>query len=1011
MIFPLRKFVFALYVLLVAQTHYAMRAAEASNSAPTPFLIRSWQTEQGLPNNAVFAITQTHDNYLWLGTGSGLARFDGVNCRVFGLKDGLGSLQISALLEDRLGALWIGTAGGGLSRYVQGQIETFTLKDGLPGMSINALLEDGQGNIWVGTATGLSRWRAGKFESPFRNLSLTHIRDLAQDQQGGIWIATLYDGLRYVANGQVSTIPLPSQSQSLKKSLPDCLLVDHQNTLWVGMHDGTVLNLLTNHWTCFGAAENLPQFYINRLAETADGILWAGSWEDGLHYFANGKFKALRKSDGLSDDAIRSLFVDHEQNLWVGTRTGGLNRLSPKKISVQHVAQDSIEALPYSLAQTTNGELWAGTFGQGLFRWNGARFERFLIEPSVDFHRFVEALLASKDGSLWWGVSACLYQFKAGQVATRYEEKWLSGDRVLSLCDDRNGGIWVGTYNGQLRLLQADQFLAIPGLPGNPVTALTQEANGALWIGTDGGGLIRWDQGKLSVLTLKDGLPSNLIRALFLDADGTLWIGTDGGGLAHWTHGRLTTFTSEQGLPSDHILQITDDNYGCLWLGSDCGVWQINKQALSSTPQNKTVSVHPLVFGYSEGMPTEQCVGNFGAALKTATGKLYFATEKGIVVIDPQPLANLTVPPCVILEDVWVDEHKWKAPNGPTVQTARAKNETAKILPGNHSFNFYYTALDFSAPERIQFKYRLEGLSPAWTEVGKVRVARYSYLPPGQYRFQVTACGGDGQWNPVGADFAFVVLPHFWQTDWFIALSLLALCTGIGVSIRQLERRRYRARLKRLELEQATERERARIARDIHDELGSSLTHISMLSHFELSPDNSLDQLKKRLEKISNFAVRTARVLDEIVWAVNPRNDSLRSLLEYLTQFAREQFEDTSIRCRFEIADDLPEVLLTPEIRHHIFLTVKEAFNNSLKHARATEVSLNAKMRGTQIKISVWDNGTGFDPDLVQTKKRSGLANMRHRVENLGGQFALETAVNEGTLIQLMIDLPALSKS
>lgn len=1017
MILRLRQFGLALYFILVGNMLFPVVAQESANPADASFLIRSWQTEQGLPNNTVSAIAQTRDGYLWLGTGEGLARFDGVNCRVLGVKDGLESLRISALLEDRQGTLWIGTAGGGLSRYVHGAIETLTLKDGLAGMSINALLEDTNGDVWIGTPTGLNRWRNGRFESPIKDLSSIHIRDLAKDQQGGIWIATLYDGLWYFQNGQILKINIPAEF-TLNDKIPDCLLVDSKNALWVGMHDGAVLCHDQEQWVRYGVEAGSPQFYITRLAETADGTIWAGSWKEGLYYFRNGRFNAVRKGSGLSDDDICSLCVDRAQHLWVGTRTGGLNCISPKKLSVYQLLPGSIECVPNSLAQTTDGELWVGVFGQGLFHWRGGQFEQFLKKPPISNHLFVESLLAAKDGSLWWGVSAVLYQWKDGKLASAYEAAWMKGDRILSLCENSSGGIWVGTFNGQLQLLQQEQFIPVNGLPGNPVTALAQETDGTLWIGTDGGGLARLRNGKLSVLTVKDGLRSNLIRALFLDSEGTLWIGTDGGGLGRWSNGRLVTYTAEQGLISDTILQILEDDDGCLWLGSNRGVWRVSKLALNNVAKDQTASVHPLAFGYSEGMPSEQCVGNFGAALKTRAGELCFSTEKGIVVIDPQRQSHKVVLPMVLLEDVLVDGQKLDALHpAPKVAglrgstTSNGADEISEIAPGKHSFDFYYTGLSFDAPEKIQFKCRLEGLDSDWTDAGRVRVARYSYIPPGRYRFQVTACNSDGQWNAPGAEFSFIILPHYWQTTWFLVSSLVMLLGLVGGGIRYFERRRYRARVRRLELEQAMERERARIARDLHDELGASLTHISMLSHSERSRDNNADQLKKRVGKILDFSLRTARSLDEIVWAVNPRNDSLRSLLEYLTQFARELFEDTGINCRFQIPDDLPQAPLPPEMRHNIFLVAKEALNNSLKHARATEVSLDAKTQGPQIEISIQDNGTGFDLGAMQTRsKRSGLKNMRERTESLGGQLRVATATGKGTTVKLTINLPALSK-
>ncbi len=987
------------------------KAQEISNLPAAPFFIRSWQNQQGLPNNTVNAVAQTRDGYLWLGTDAGLARFDGEHCRVLGLPEGLGSLQISALLEDHRGALWIGTAGGGLSRLMNGVIETFTTKDGLAGNSIQALIEAGSGEVWAGTPTGLSRWHDGRFEPLASSLGSMYVTDLARDQQGDIWVATLHNGLLRFSAANTFTNSRPTGALRLVNFSPRCVLVDNQNRVWVGARDKCVYCLDQGNWTRFGTNDGLPEIVLNRLAQTPDGTIWAASINEGLHYVRAGRFHALQRKDGLSDDAILSLFCDG-QFLWAGTQSGGLCRIGPKKLSVYHPMAGLSECQLRSLAETTNGEIWLGTYGQGLYHWQAGQIEQLPGTPWQD-HVIVEALLGGRDGSLWWGAGPGLYQWQDGKLLSRYDERLLAGDRIWCLCEDRNEGLWFGTYNGQLQFLKQKKFTAIKGLPARPVTALAQAPDGTLWIGSLGGGLGRWQNGRLTLLTTKDGLQSDLVRALLLDADGTLWIGTDGGGLNRWSQGQMHNFTTEQGLPDNSVLQILEDDDGNLWLGGNHGICRVSKRVLNDVAAGRTVSLHLMNCGMSEGMASEQCVGNFGAALKTRSGQLCFATAKGIVVIDPRQPTHVATLPVAAMEDVFVDKQLLKNPPAtmplPAAPTqGKAFNGAATIPAGRHSFDFHFTGIAFDAPEKIQFRYWLEGLDSGWTEWGDIRVAHYSYVPPGTYRFHVQASNLNGQWNEPGTGMALVVLPYFWQTLWFQVLSVVGMVGLIAAGIRLVERRRYRARLKRIEQEQTMERERVRIARDLHDELGSSLTYISMsITDIGQSKENSAEQLKARVEQISNFAVRTARALDEIVWAVNPRNDSLRSLVEYLTQLARELFENTEAHCRFQIADNLPEVPLPPEMRHHLFLVVKEALNNALKYAHATEISLSAKTIGQQFEICLHDNGDGFDLATVSERnERNGLDNMRHRIEALGGRFSIQTKPGQGTTIKLTVAYP-----
>ena len=992
-------------------------AAERVPQTDAPFLFRAWRTEDGLPHNSVNAITQTRDGYLWLGTDQGLARFDGVHCRTFGLADGLRSLQISALLEDSQGALWVGTFGGGLSRIANGTVKTFTTANSLAGDTVNALLEDDLGVLWIGTATGLSRWQNGAFLPAITNAPGDRfIRALAKEPGGAVWIAMLDDGLSCCRDGRFAIVRGPTNAPIIRAY---SLLVDASGTLWASLRAGGILRRDTNTWTQFGPAQGMPSVFINSLAQSPDGTIWAGSLDEGLYYLRTsekqeaesskqkyaggraGQFVALRETDGLASDAIRSLYVDREQNLWVGTRAGGLNRLTPRKLSTIWVLEGTAERLPIALAQTADGELWVGTSGRGLFRWHGRQFEQFLRGPPIESHQFVEALLGTRDGALWWGAGPALFEWRDGHLAAAYALlPWLRRDRVLALCEDGQGGLWIGTHNGQLQHLRNGEFHPVRGLPAKPVSALAQQPDGTLWIGTLGAGLIRRQAESTSTFTSTNGLPSDLIRTLLLDRQGTLWIGTVGGGLSRWQAGHLDSFAAAQGLLDDSIAQIVDDDAGNLWLGCNRGIQRVSKQALADVAAKKISVVHPFVFGRREGMLSEQCVGGFGAALKLHSGELCFATARGIVVIDPHGQTGNAPPPAVLLQAVLIDG---KAQRG-NFQAPGRSADVPRIPPGKQRFEFHYTGLSFGAPDRVRFKYQLEGLDPDWVQAEESRSAIYAHVPPGQYRFKVIACNSDGLWNEVGATAAFIVLPHVWQRGWFIGLGALGFVGLTAGVIRGLERRRYHRRLRRLEFERAMDHERARIARDLHDELGSSLTRISLLSDLASVRDGSPDQLKAQVRKISDFAVRTTQALDQIVWAVNPRNDSLRSLLEYLTQLGRELFEDTPINCRFQIPDNLPDFPLPPEMRHNVFLVVKEAFNNALKHSKARVVSLQAQANQSQIEIVVVDDGAGFDLGVGESKnQRSGLRNMRERIESLGGRCEIETGLGRGTRVTLLL--------
>lgn len=417
-------------------------------------------------------------------------------------------------------------------------------------------------------------------------------------------------------------------------------------------------------------------------------------------------------------------------------------------------------------------------------------------------------------------------------------------------------------------------------------------------------------------------------------------------------------------------------------------------------------------------MLSEECTsGFFPAGLKTKSGLLWFSTLKGVVVVDPHPNTAPAPPPAVLIEEVLLDRNPapgWLAQS--TTTASRKEESTApgkepnvlRIPPGRHMLELRYTGLSFTAPDRIRFRYQLEGMDSDWVEAGGRRTAFYSYVPPGDYKFRVVACNADGVWNQAGAGLAFIATPFFWQTWWFIGSAALGLLISVGGMVRAVEKRKIQRRMRRMEQEQALQRERPRIAEDLHDDLGSSLARISLLSGLVTADSHHSGQVKLHAKKISQSANETVRALEEIVWAVRPGSDSLQSLVEYITHFANELFADATTRCRLDLPHDLPTPTLPPEMRHNIFLIIKEALTNVFRHASAEKVQVRAKATATSLEITVQDNGKGFVPPSDSADPgRHGLSNMRRRAQAINGILTTQTSLGEGTTIRLEVEFPA----
>jgi ligand-binding sensor domain-containing protein/signal transduction histidine kinase len=969
-------------------------------------VVRSWGTESGLPQNTVNTITQTRDGYLWLGTRDGLARFDGVRFTVFGLRDALPALEVRALKEDRNGTLWIGTSGG-LCRFRNGVVEAMTLPLRKPGSdTVTALEEDDQGRLWIGTRAGVSLWQNGRFADPSLLAALEDapVSSLLRDRHGSVWIATATRGLFEFSGERLRLEPGPADIEHISAY---CLLNDREDRLWAAIGNGIVLCRRNGEWGRYTMTNGLPLAYISSMAEGPDGSIWAGSLDDGLYRLKGDEFVPFREEDGLSGNAIRSLQFDGEGNLWAGTRASGLNRLSERTVLPIGVAQGLTNDFARGVAQTPDGTLWVGTTGGGLYHGGPDRFSRFVPPSPADAYVFLDALLVDHNGTLWWGAARALFGTRDGEMTSLHTNNlpWLRSAAVTALCDDQHGGLWIGTSEGQLLRHHDGQFEEFPHRRGRgSITALALPSDGALWVGSEAGGLWRIRGPEDPILGVTNGLSSQIIRTLRLDDDGSLWIGTGGGGLNLWRKGTLTAFTAQQGLGVDTVSQIVDDKMGNLWLGSNRGIWRVRRLDLEALIEGRTGFVHPRVFGRSDGMPVEECSTGFSpAGLRLQSGDLCFSTVKGLVLIDPsRDETNAPAP------QVWLEETLL---NGllQTMQTPepndghRSSTSALTVPAGDRELEFHFTGISFSAPEKIRFRYRMEGIDRNWIEAGTRRTAFYHSLPPGRFIFRVTAANGDDVWDSVGYTLELTIEPRLWEESWF---QIVAAFGGIGLIVgiaRLFERRRYHRRLTLLETQNAVERERLRISQDMHDDIGGILTQVTLLSELGQSEAEAHHETSSVFERIGHQTRAAVQGMDEIIWATNPKNDNLASFTEYVCRFADEWFEPSPIRCWQEVPTDLPALPLRADVRHNVFLALKEAINNILKHSGATEVWLRLALEGSTVRLVVEDNGQGL-PAVAQGRKGNGLGNMSTRLRECGGSADIADTGN-GTRVELVFPL------
>jgi ligand-binding sensor domain-containing protein/signal transduction histidine kinase/CheY-like chemotaxis protein len=800
----------ACYLFALLWTTSAFAATSPKKVAQ--YNLRAWRSEEGLPQNSVNSILQTSDGYIWLATFGGLTRFNGITFQVFGSGQGLKSNRIWSLTETDDGTLWIVTDDGGLSQYKQGEFRTLTGEDGLPNRGVQSVYEDSKGNLWICTRQGLIRWKDGQAISytTANGLSSNNIHCVLEDRKGNLWIGT-WDGGLAKLSGEKFTIY--AKKEGLPNPVIKNLLEDRDGHLWVGTHGG-ICRFKDGVFTSYTVKQGLTDNYIGSLLQDKNGNIWIGT-PKGLNRLKDGIITPYTVADGLTDNAINSLYEDKEGNLWIGTNVGGLNQLRIGNLT----AYGQEEGLPANsivpIIEDKEGAFWIGSNCDGLIKFQSGIFTPYTKKEELP-NSCVWSLHQDRRGSLWIGTfGRGLVQFKDGEFVTYLAKDGLSSNVVFSIYEDRTDALWVGTDDGLNRFKDGkfNVYRVKDGLVNERVHYITEDRQGSLFIGTEGG-FSRFKDEKFSNYTVKDGLSNNYVRDVYEDRDGTLWIGTYGGGLNRFKDGKFIHYTVNNGLFDDIVSRILEDEADNLWMTGNKGIYRVSRKELNDFADGKLPSITSISFGVLDGMKNNECNGGGQpAGWKSREGKLWFPTLKGIVVIDPKNINP--IPPPVVIEKVLVNK------------TLVDLNKNVEILPVYGDLEIHYTGLSFVAPEKVRFKYKLEGFDKGWVDAGPRRVAYYTNIPPGQYSFQVIASNNDGIWNETGTSFEVYLKPRFYQTYPFYVLCVLTVVlSGIGL---------HRLRIKKLEARQkeltslVEERTRAEAAlRENHRYLEEALHQLGM---------------------------------------------------------------------------------------------------------------------------------------------------------------------------------------
>jgi signal transduction histidine kinase/ligand-binding sensor domain-containing protein len=976
-------------------------------AAAPNYFTRTWQVENGLPQNKVTAVTQTHDGYLWLGTYGGLARFDGVQFKVFDDNNtpALHGSRVTSLFEAADGTLWIGDESGRVTQYKNGRFEAVEFHPDWSGGKIYDIASDETGDIWVLNESGLlARVRDGLVLTPETGTA-SKLVDMARSANGTIWVAR---------DGRVSVLekghlrPLELNGAGVQNTYVMGIGASRDGGLWMAV-DGRIRKWKDEKWLEDLGPTPWEPSPVTRWVETRQGVLFAGTADRGLYlFFLNQNEKPLHfdHAGGFPSDWVISLWEDREGNVWSGTGTG-LVLVRPNNVETISPPDQWKGRAVLSVCPGQNGALWIGTEGAGVYRFQNGVWKNFNTAEGIH-NPYVWSLAEDPQGRLWvgtWGGGLFVQKDELFDFAPGMTNLTPPMPAILFA----HNGLWIGTTAGLLRYEndKATWFNKKNGQTFGDVRTIAESNEGELWFGMAGNGLARLENQDVRLFKKSDGVSSDFIECLHFSDDGTLWIGTFGGGLNRYKDGHFSVINRNAGLPNNAIGDIEADGRGYFWISSYGGIIRVSEAELNRCADGEIKEMNCLTFGMNDGLPTLECSeGLQPAGCKTPDGHLWFPTSKGLVSIDPANVRFNRLPPPVVIEEMRVDDQPFAI--------EALGDAPFKIPPGRHRFDFQYTGLSFIAPEKVRFKYRLNGFDNDWVDAGTKRLAIYNSLAPGEYSFQVTACNNDGVWSETGASVAFRVLPFFWQTSWFRVLVLAALVAASGGLVWIDTRRRMRRKLERIERQRDIEHERARIAQDIHDDLGANLTRITMLSESARSELGSSTQTLNELNQIYDTARELTHSMDEIVWAVNPKHDTLESLTGYLEKFAQDLLATAGIRCRLDMPDQFPEWRLTAEIRHNVFLAFKEALHNVVRHASAAEVSIFLKLDKLAFELTVADDGRGFSREFGGTKvadtsdrisSGDGLENMNRRLHEIGGVCEIQTGLGQGTKVHFIVPL------
>ena len=927
---------------------------EVSQSQYLPF--RTYSIEVGLSESVAETIIQDEKGYIWVGTGYGLNRFDGISFKQFYEEDGLRSNDIHALFQDQEGTIWVGTDLG-ISILRGDTLVTPSSVKLLNNETVTSITEDNEGNYWFGTeAKGAWMLREdGELISlnEMRGVSMRWVDTIYSSDDGTVWIGSR-EGMARIRNGEIIY-------HDVSNGLPDNrirhITGDSFGRVWIGTFAGLV-KYENGNLTVYDQSDGLLDEKIQTITIEDRNRIWLGT-ETGVSLFDGRNFENYTRAEGVPATIVNSSMLDHEGNMWFGTLGGGLCIYVGDYFQSFNIENGLTNNVITGFIEGPEGDVWVATYGGGVLRYDGETFHPY-DESDGLIDNIVFAFLLDSEDRLWIGTREGISIYENGEFNTVPKERFPFG-MVRKIYEDvENDEFWIATYESGVIQLQEDGYIqhhVENGFLNNTVMDIKRDDDGNYWFATYGGVAI-YDGEEFEYLTMADGLPSNGVIHIHIDENGDKWFSTFNGVAKYDGENIQRLYQSEQ---SDLITYFTiQDQHRGYWVGTNRGLYQLHPEELLEAETRLEQLQSFRVYNKNQGLITNEL--NAGASYLASDGTIWLGTVEGLSHFYPGQIRRIDSPPGIEFEEIMVG--------------GRTVNPT-----GDHQFdndeNFVqisYSGLSYEAPVQIFYEYRMRGLDQGW-QITNERTIRYPSLSPGEYQFQLRAYNADGVPSEKVARFSFDIAYPYYLQWWFFLLILLII---IGLAL-------FSYRFFKVKKQVDIERMRVQIASDLHDDVGSSLTELALQTDF-LQAGTVNNEIKKTLRQLGEHSRKIVNSLDDIVWSIDARNDTAGDLTDRMQDYVNQIFVNGEVSVFYDFDNLRMHEKLPVDVKENIYLIFKEAINNIVKHSNATRIDINFSFIGKSYKLEIHDNGTKIKGDR---KSGQGLRNMRMRADRIGSDVEI----------------------